>query len=368
LIEAVSSLDLTVVGAEELPKALENARRSRLLALYFIGSTKTSTIPGLSVAGATPELTLYTPACDVEYMVYGRPKSFDAIPVTPEGIPTPAVITRACLKLCSFPYVVVDVGSALEPKIPHISLPSRRVGEPIDTGRALPIEVASSLYEEAKTLARALRGIDLFMLGESIPGGTTTTLGILSALGYNAWGKVSSASPSNPHELKERVVKEGLAKAGVKVEEARRNPLKAVAAVGDPVHVSIAGFTHGALEAGAKVVLAGGTQMASVLAIAKHMGVDVSDVAVATTRWIISDRTSSLADLIRQIEPSVKIVAANLDFSDAPFEGLRYYEKGYVKEGVGAGGTAVLAHLTTGKTMKQLQEAIYEEYRALTQK
>ena len=68
------------------------------------------------------------------------------------------------------------------------------------------------------------------------------------------------------------------------------------------------------------------------------------------------------------IEPSIPIISINLDFSEAPHEGLRYYERGYVKEGVGAGGTALIAHLLTGKSVKELEDAIYEEYGKLTSK
>jgi len=356
----------SVIGdLDSVSKVVERASKGRVMALYFIGSTKTSTIPGLSIAGATPELTLYTPACDIEYLVYGEPKSYDAIPVTPEGIPTPAIITRSCLGLCQIPYIVVDSGSAIEPKVPHVRLPSKTVGEAISTGRALSYATAKALYEEARTLARVLRGVDVYLLGESIPGGTTTTLGILSALGYEAWGKVSSASPINPSQLKERVVREGLQRSGLDVDEARRDPIKAVSALGDPVHVSMAGFLQGALESGAKVVLAGGTQMASVLAIAKHMSVKLEGVVIATTRWITSDASSNITALVRSVEPSISIVSMNLDFSEAPHEGLRYYERGYVKEGVGAGGTAFIAHVLTGKSIEEIEESIYEEYERL---
>jgi len=359
-------MDFSVIGDPyAVAELVERARKGKVMALYFIGSTKTSTIPGLSIAGATPELTLYTPACDVEYLVYGEPRSLDAIPVTPEGIPTPAIITRSCLSLCQIPYVVVDSGSAVEPKIPHVRLPSRTVGEPISTGRALPYEVAKALYEEARALAHMLWGVDVYLLGESIPGGTTTTLGILSALGYDAWGKVSSASPSNPHKLKERVVREGLEKSGLRVDEARRDSLRAVSALGDPVHVSMAGFLQGALERGANVVLAGGTQMSSVLAIAKHMNVELRGVVVATTRWLVSDPSSNISALVRSIDPSIPIVSMNLDFSKSPYEGLRYYERGYVKEGVGAGGTAFVVHVLTGRSAEEIEESIYEEYERL---
>jgi uncharacterized protein (TIGR00303 family) len=359
-------MDFSVLGDLDIvSEVIEKAKRGRVLALYFIGSTKTSTIPGLSVAGATPDLTLFTPACDVEYLVYGKPRSFDAIPVTPEGIPTPAVITRSCLNICQIPYVIVDAGSAVEPKIPHVRLPSRTIGESIRTGRALPYEVAKALYEEAKALARMSQGVDVYLLGESIPGGTTTTLGILSALGYDAWGKVSSASPSNPHQLKEMIVREGLERSGLKVDEARRDPLKAVSALGDPVHVSMAGFLDGALKSGAKVVLAGGTQMSSVLAITKHMNVELRGVVVATTRWVAYDPSSNIFALVRSVDSSVPIVSMNLDFSESPYEGLRYYEKGYVKEGVGAGGTAFLTHVLTRKSVREIQESIYKEYERL---
>ncbi|MEM0320516.1 MAG: TIGR00303 family protein, partial [Candidatus Nezhaarchaeales archaeon] len=323
--------NFSIIGnTNVVQEVVERIRKGKVMVLYFIGSTKTSTIPGLSIAGATPELTLYTPACDVEYVVYGKPKSFDVIPVTPEGIPTPAIITRSSLKLCKVPCAIVDAGSAIEPKVPHIALPSRRVGETINTGSALPYEVARALYTESQVLARMLRGVDVYLIGESIPGGTTTTLGILVALGDDAWGKVSSASPLNPHELKERVVKEGLERSRLSMDEAERDPMKAVAALGDPVHVSMAGFLKGALEEGASVILAGGTQMASVVALAKHAGVKLQRTIIATTRWIVSDQSSNIAALFKAIDPSIPIVSINLDFSDAPYEGLRYYEKGYV--------------------------------------
>ena len=108
--------------------------------------------------------------------------------------------------------------------------------------------------------------------------------------------------------------------------------------------------------------------MASVLAIAKHMNVNLKGVMIATTRWITSDQSSSLASLVKSITPSIPITSINLDFSEAPYEGLRYYEKGYVKEGVGAGGTAFIAHVLTGKGVRDLEKAIYEEYGRLTEK
>jgi len=55
----------------------------------------------------------------------------------------------------------------------------------------------------------------------------------------------------------------------------------------------------------------------------------------------------------------------NLDFSRSPYEGLRYYERGYVKEGVGAGGTAFIAHVLTGKSVREIEKSVNEEYERL---
>jgi len=348
---------------DEVRRILSSVKDGRFLGVYFIGSTKTSTIPGISIAGATPELTLYTPAVDVEYLFHGKPLSMDRVPVTPEGIPTPALITRAALNSSNIPFIVVDAGSHVKPKIPHVDLPSKIVGERIDLGRALPYEAARKLFEESKILAEELaRLAELMILGESIPGGTTTALGILIALGYEAWGMVSSAAPENPHVLKQRIVRKGLEKScGLP----SGDPFEAVARLGDPVHISMAGFLAGAVERDAKVILAGGTQMAAVLAVAKHAKVSLEGrVLIGTTRWLLSDDSSDLVELVRMIYPSAPIVAYDLDFSNAPHEGLRYYERGYVKEGVGAGGTCIAATVK-GVAHKRLLQSIYEEYERL---
>ncbi len=348
-------------------KLLSAISGEKLIALYFIGSTLTSTIPGISIAGATPELTLYTPACDVEYLILGKPASLDVVPITPEGIPTPALIARAAVRVADIPYLVIDCGSYVEPAVPYIVLPSRRVGGRIDSGAALPYSTAAKLMSESEVLARCLCSRECtVVLGESIPGGTTTALGVLTALGYDAWGKVSSAGPENPHKLKEAVVKEGLTKSGIASRGGTNDPVEAVSAVGDPVHISLAGFLIGALSKGSHLILAGGTQMAAVLAIAKQVRADLEGrVAVATTRWIVEDPSSDIVGLIKEVAPEVPIVAAALNFSNSPFKGLTYYEKGYVKEGVGAGGTVVAALASEKASLADIYRAIFREYAKL---
>ncbi len=356
---------MSLIFINESMKAREflmTIRNTKVLAVYTIASTKVSTIPGISIAGKSPAHILYTPAYDVEYLVYGV-RGCSELPITPEGIPTPALITRACLKTSGFPYIIVNAGSFIEPKVPHMVLPSRCVGERIDESAALPPGTARRLFSEAYQLAQHIRKLaDTFIIGESMPGGTTTSLSIMTALGYNAWDKVSSASPDNPHELKKQVVKKALKRLAEKYPK-ECDVFTVVDEVGDPLHISLAGLTLGLIENGAQVILAGGTQMCAVLAIMKKLkGQKLTNMIIGTTRWIVNDITSDIRGLVLEIAPEVPLVAIDLDFSKTPFEGLRYYERGFVKEGVGAGGTAIAVHTILGLSADEILNEIIREY------
>ena len=71
------------------------------------------------------------------------------------------------------------------------------------------------------------------------------------------------------------------------------------------------------------------------------------NVAIGTTRWIMSDSSSDLKGIVSQIA-DVPILAADIDFRHSKFDGLKAYEKGIVKEGVGAGGAAIAAMAKLG--------------------
>ncbi|GBF09171.1 hypothetical protein apy_08960 [Aeropyrum pernix] len=115
----------TVSGAPEV--VLEGVAGKGVMAVVY-GSTRTSTIPGISIAGPSPEATLYTPTLDIEYLVAGRSLTLDVVPVSPEGVPTPAVITRAVARAFNIPLLPVDAGSWTEARVPHAKLPSRVAG------------------------------------------------------------------------------------------------------------------------------------------------------------------------------------------------------------------------------------------------
>jgi len=306
----------------------------------IIGTTETAKIPGISAAGKYPELTDYTPPADVELLLLGRCKCIPGVPVTPEGIPTPALITMSAIKLANMPNIVVSGGLKINPHVPFLDLGGKPGGD-IRTGRA--VENAEEILWRAKVAGENLSKMaDYLVVGESIPGGTTTALGVLLAMGIDAKGKVSSSMPNNPHELKTKTVEEGLKASKTEFGSLAKDPIRAISCVGDPMIPAFAGLVLGAADK-VPVLMAGGTQMGTILAVIKALNPNVLDnVAIGTTRWIITDKTADLKGIITQIA-EVPILAADLDFSQSRFEGLRAYEAGVVKEGVGAGGAAIAA-------------------------
>ncbi|MEM2146003.1 MAG: hypothetical protein QW279_11625, partial [Candidatus Jordarchaeaceae archaeon] len=105
----------------------------------------------------------------------------DVVPVTPEGIPTPALITRAALKLAEIPAIVVSGGLKINPQIPFVEL-GGSPGRDIRTGNA--VENVKEVLERAKVAGENLaKTVDYLVVGESVPGGTTTALGVLMAMG-----------------------------------------------------------------------------------------------------------------------------------------------------------------------------------------
>jgi len=319
---------------------LTQLKGKKPLFVCTIGTTETAKIPGISAAGKYPELTDYTPPADVELLLLGRCKCIPGVPVTPEGIPTPAIITISALKLANIPALVASGGLKVNPHVPFLDL-GGKPGSDIRTGRAV-VNVKEVIQKAVIAGENLARTADYLVIGESIPGGTTTALGVLLAMGVNAEGKVSSSMLGNPHELKIKTVEAGLKALGVKFGALASGPLKAISCVGDPMMPAFAGLVLGAADK-VPVLMAGGTQMGAILAVIKALNPNVLDnISIGTTRWIITDKTADLRGISTQIA-DVPILAADLDFSQSKFEGLKAYEAGVVKEGVGAGGAAIAA-------------------------
>jgi NaMN:DMB phosphoribosyltransferase len=134
------------------------------------------------------------------------------------------------------------------------------------------------------------------------------------------------------------------------------------------------------------VVLAGGTQMAAVLALAAALyraegdtltgldfaGVNFENIALVTTGWVANDPSSDLAGLAAEIEERFgplgsAYLAANLNFADSAVPAMRLYEAGFVKEGVGAGAAAFATMLAANLSAQEFLPAIEAAYRKLVE-
>ncbi|MEM3526158.1 MAG: TIGR00303 family protein, partial [Candidatus Jordarchaeaceae archaeon] len=312
--------DIIVTHCEkQARKFLRKIEGKEPLFICTIGNTETAKIQGISAAGKHPEITDYTPAADIELLFYGECKCIDGVPVTPDGIPTPALITRSALNLADIPVFAVSGGLKVKPYAPFIDLKGEP-GEDIRTGKA--VRDVDGIISRAETLGRHFSKVaDYLVVGESIPGGTTTALGVLLAMGVDAKLRISSSMPVNPHDLKIRVVEEGLKAAGISFGELRDNPIRAISCVGDPMMAAFSGLVMGAASR-IPVLMAGGTQMTAILSVVRVLKEDVlGNVAIGTTRWIIQDKTSDIKGIVSQIA-DVPIFAANLKFSNSEIEGL----------------------------------------------
>ena len=340
-------------GSDDLIKKLQNCDDA--VFLVTIGTTETSKIEGISGAGASAELTEFTPAADVEFMVLGDVRCTDTAAETVvdgAAAPTPARLTKAALQLANLPFVIVDAGSKVKPDVEYVSL-GKEYGQDIRSGKGVlnPLEI----FENAKDLGSELsQRHEMLIIGESIPAGTTTALGVLKALGYEANEKVSGSMPHKPHDLKSKTVDEGLKNAGITPGEA--DAIQAIGAVGDPTLPAVAGLVLGS---DIPIILAGGTQMAASCAIIKSIqpSFDFSRINLATTVFVASDETADLFGILNQIDDNITVNVVDPEFEKSSHEGLKNYNDGFVKEGAGAGG-AMFCALVMGSSLEKLRKKI----------
>ncbi len=320
----------------EVDRFLELAKE-KIAYVLVVGNTKTAEIPGITVAGANLDLIKYTPPADAELLYHGKCLSIDSAPATPDGKPTPALISYTALRLTNIPLFVVDSGLIVKPKIPFVSL-GAPVGENIAEKRAMELEAVSNVIERGKLIGEQLsKLVDVLMIGESIPAGTTTAAAVLKALGLEP--AVSSSMPENPVELKMKVVEKALER--VKSED----PIEIISLVGDPVMAGVVGLVLGSRV---PVILAGGTQMVAMANLISRL--DEREVMIATTKYVAEDGNANL-----NLSP-YPVVAVDPMLGKSKYEGLKAYEMGFVKEGVGAGGLTLVAYVRGVNPEKFLEE------------
>ncbi|MFN9622733.1 MAG: nicotinate-nucleotide--dimethylbenzimidazole phosphoribosyltransferase [Cyanobacteriota bacterium] len=327
--------------------------------LLLLAATETAAVPGISAAGATPASRRATAAADAELLLLGpdQPRPH-ALPPLPAGV-TPALISHEVLRALALTPVVVDLGCAVAPAIPHLRLPAPAGGGAarcLSSGQAMAPRRVAALEDQGRRWGRRLAARSPrspLLLAECVPGGTTTALGVLWGLGVEAAGLVSGSLRQPAHGLKQALVEQGLRAALDRLGEGGlEDPRAVVAALGDPMQPLAAALLLEAALGGVPVLLAGGSQMVAVLALALALALPeqrprlIQATALATTRWVAREPGSDLAQLLDrlarhwQVEPLA--FHSSLAFTGSCHPALARYEDGYVKEGVGAGGLALL--------------------------
>lgn len=297
------------------------------------GTTETAAIDGISAAGASPALRARTPSADAEIVCYGLPIGGGPVPVSPAGCVTPAVVTRAARTLVGFDVTVVDAGLSTPTAAPHVSMDAAPGGK--ITGPT-PVPDAAAVLDRGRQFGRALPD-DRLVVGETIPGGTTTALGVLSALGEPA--TVSSSMRNNPIERKRSIVEAGETASGLESGAAAGQPVRALRRMGDPVLAAATGIVVGALSSGTEVILGGGTQLIAVAALVRELG-RAAPMTLATTAYVAGDPTVDLEDMATAQELSLRVTDPGFDRVEDP--AMARYADGEGKEGVGMGGTLAM--------------------------
>lgn len=236
----------------------------------------------------------------------------------------------------------------------------------VQTGQAMTVGQAKALLDSGlqwgERLAQRCQNSYL-IVSECVVGGTTTAQAVLTALGYEVAGRMSSSHPTGNHGQKRRLANQGLS---IWRQRGDFSPLAAVAAVGDPMQIVAAGIAIAASRYRG-VLLAGGSQMLAVYALALALAQSSAllwnraQVVVGTTRWVIEDASADTTAIARAV--GAPYMASQINFSQSPYFQLRAYERGFVKEGMGAGGCAIAAHLYQNWTVTQLRHAVEAQLR-----
>ena len=316
----------------------------------IIAGTNTSQITGISAAGIDSNSRKITALADAEFCLLGTIKDYKhKLPNLKAGV-TPALITNVCKVLLGVNLKVIPIGVYKRPYFLH-TLVEKTYGNPsncLSSGKSMSKSRVSNLYE--KGLSIGLMTNKPILISESVPGGTTTAQAIMEAFGLNVADLVGSSLLRPPRKLKAEIIKTGLLNANLGSDF---NAMDVISALGDPFQAFSMGLLIGARKSKNTVILAGGSQMIAILLLAlEFLSLDEKQffserVFIITTGWMAYDE--SLKKLLNKVADKHKVklfgFASSLNFNSSKIKELRDYEKGYVKEGVGAGGLSLLAYL-----------------------
>ena len=337
-------------------KFVENLSKKRFTFGLIASYSETCEIPGITIAGADKESLKFTAPADAEYIEYGKCFSIPGIPISPDGKPTPALLTRVSLNAAKIPHFVVNAGSKIRPSLCYFDADIIS-GKNISESPAMTVDQVKSAIEYGKNLGKIMsQNTDCLVIGESLPGGTTTALAVLRGFGLEC--NVSSSMQNNPLDLKNKIVSDALERKG------SDEPLEIIANFGDPMMPVCAGMLSTASEK-CHVILAGGTQMLSVLKLAKHIGYKNENSAIGCTSYIIDDSQAKFLETVKEID-DIGVLSCDPCLHNSQHFGLRSYADGFVKEGAGAGGSLIASLLKTGNSIDELFPLFEKEYKRIS--
>ncbi len=345
----------TILGSVDF---LEFLRGKKATFLLSASVTKTCEIPNISQAGIPGKLYL-TPTLDAEFLCTKEVRSLDDIAKTPKGVPTPALITRAVHELNPFSNIeILNLGLDILPQVNYFKThafaikPSNR----IDDGAKIN---AMEIFQKGVEFATNYESKDDYIiLAESVPSGTTTANATALALGYKSEGYFSSSFKNNPNDIKKLAIEKALSNI-----EKDDDVFTKLSSISDNMLIFNAGFVLGSTSKDLKVVLAGGTQMATVLLVVNSIlesmqgEINSSNIALCTTKWINEDENSNIKALLEQVSFPVNAYASDFDFKESNHPALKLYDEGEAKEGVGCGAALCYASIN-GINKKELTSKI----------
>lgn len=317
--------------------------------------TKTCEIAGITQAGIPGSIAL-TPTLDAEFITNEKLFSLETIAKTPNGIPTPAVITRAVHNISPYSHLeVLNLGLIVQPQQTNLTNFDITPSDSIATGANID---AKEIFAKGMQYGREyeLKG-NYLILGESTPSGTTTATASCLALGYDCENDFSSSFLHSPDSIKNTTISQAIA-----LTTNTMSSFEKLSLVSDNMLLFCAGFL---LEASRRfhVVLAGGTQMAACLLIADKLREDVlmrpraQNITLATTGWVMQDEHSDIKHLLSLLSYTPHAIYTEFSFANTEIPILKKYDEGEAKEGVGAG--AALAYANQNEhTNQELLEAV----------
>ncbi len=367
--------------------------------LLLISGTELIKYPGISAAGESHQALRYTAKLDAEFVIArsvsdeaihsttdstanGLPRRYAArndgacLPISPHGIVSPALITKACLNLLDAEILIIDLGAHEKPNCDYISVRESPSGD-ISEENAFNLEQAQNLYQQGQSFINEISnyGFDpkqhQLVIAECLVGGTTTALGLITGLGYECFNMISSSFPGGNHDLKKDLVNKGLKRILSKKKDfslqVKTEPLVASAALGDALQPFITGMAAKALQQKLSLTLAGGTQMLAIKTLIdaklKNEFSNINElITIATTPWVVNDKSANFTQLVNILSPGtplqvpdIELVIANQELSAEVKELsrenlnqelslikiLERYQEGHVKEGVGLGAMLV---------------------------